>query len=280
MQLDRREEKSQVTPDWALDPSFKLLKEARKSWDYIVSDKFVYVLDTMPLNLNSLVGIAKSYAHGDSWMEFHLTLHGERETHYVILVESHQFAGNGVRKSEVNASAVDGNTPVFVDVAQFVEFPQQIGLNACSIPSVMRLKRIDNCDCAFWHADEVLLKLGDGAFVPFIEDRKLGSLSVRPSGMSSQSPDQLVETGTKAEENVSSNQRQSSRWVDQLNFDLILASFNVVFAFECERLRLQKDRPLPIKSIKMFLRPSGFQIGVSEVQATFPDQDIGSIPNS
>lgn len=266
MKLSRKR-KQQASPEIdlnAYDSSYRLLKESRESWEHIVSDKLVYFIDSAPINFNSFQGVAKRYADADSWIEFHLVLHAEREIHYAIIVESYQVAWNRVGQFKVNNGTMNGNSPMLVDIAQFVEFPQQIGLNAYSVPSVIRLKRIDDCDCRRWHISEVLLKPTGSTFIPFVKDGELSSIGVRPLAVSSQCPNQLVETRTKAEENVSCDYRQVDGGVDQLNFDLILASFNVVLTPEGARLRLQEFRPLSIKSIKMFLRPSGFQIGVSE----------------
>lgn len=108
----------------AYDSPYHLLLEARESWEHVVSDKFVYSLNSSDITFDSLVGIAKDYIEGRLWIELHLISHVQRETHYAIIVECDQRARNRIGQFKINNTSVDGNPSMLVDVTKFVEPPE------------------------------------------------------------------------------------------------------------------------------------------------------------
>lgn len=254
-----------MTASRAYDFSYRLREESRESWDHIISDKFIYAIDSRPIDFNSLVGVAKDYINRDIWVELHFVLHAQGKIHYSVVVEYDEVSRNAAGETKINGVAVDRNPTMLVDIAQFIELPKEIVFYACAIPSAVRLKRIDNCDCAYWNSAEVFIKPRKGLFVPQIKNWKLGVLSILPGSMSSQSPHQLIESGAQTKENIASDDGQVCGRIDDFNLNLIHSSLNVVFASERTRLRLLENRPLSFQGVKMFLRPRCLELGISEV---------------
>jgi hypothetical protein len=72
------------------DLPVRMLLEARESWEHVISNKVVRFLDSEKVTLNTFLGVAKRYVEGDIWVELHLTFHPQRESHYVLVIESDQ----------------------------------------------------------------------------------------------------------------------------------------------------------------------------------------------
>jgi len=250
------------------DTPWHLRKESRETWDYIVSDKLIYFLNSGPIAFDSLMGIPKSYIEGDVWVEVHLISHAQGETHYTVIAECDRTSWDRCRKHEINDSTVNRNSSVLINIAEFVEPPEHVFLNVYAVPSVMRLKRVDNGNCSCGHAVGVLIESSGSVVVPAIENRELSPLRVTSRSMSGQCPHQLVERGSEAVENISGDERQMLGRVNKTDFDLIQSSINIDFFLERAWLRLSENRPLLLQSVKMFLRPRCLQIGISETHVS------------
>ena len=49
-------------------PSYLLLEEARKSWDHVVCNEIVHLLQVPEQTSDTLVGVAKDYVDGNLWI--------------------------------------------------------------------------------------------------------------------------------------------------------------------------------------------------------------------
>lgn len=125
--------------------SRRLFYEACESWDCVVSDKLVYFFNPGQIALDALAGIPEDYMKNNNWVELHFILHAQRESHYAVIIDCDHISGYRRRELEIDGTSVSGNSPMFVDITKFVESPQQMGVNIVGIPSVKRLKRVDNC---------------------------------------------------------------------------------------------------------------------------------------
>ena len=208
-------------------PVYRLLKEARETWDYVVCDKLVYCLDVSQVALDVPVLIAKNYSEfGNPWIERHLTLKRQRELHYCIVTEfceAQRLIHTGRDESVPRHNAtkpVDGDSGVFVDVAKFIKSPQQILVNCLRRRCVVWLKRFDDAPrlCGY----TVCLPV-ESRDVLLLKDRKLGALGVTRGGIDfRQTPNQLVKGRTEAVEKVTEDKRNVVRDVLHLTFSCAL----------------------------------------------------------
>ena len=247
------------------EPSYRLLEEARKSWNYFVSDKFVYSVDSLKVALNSKMGIAKDYLSGRVWIELHMTFHlgleTEGNTHYAAILEACDLK-NALRPREVNGRAVHRNPHVLVDDTHFVETPEEMAFHG--IPSYIRLKRFDDSQCLCGHACRPFFKR---PIVTLAENRKLGLSRIHPS-QGGETPNQLVKRGSEILEDIGSNEGNSVGSFLEPTVDSEALIFKVVLRDEVKWFRFIEGTQFLPQSFKVFFRPSGFQVGVSKSDET------------
>jgi hypothetical protein len=251
--------------DSPYDPSYLLLEEARKSWDYAVNDKFVYAFDPREVTLNTHNGIAKRYLKGNVWIECHLTFEGERDAqfaHFACIVKS-QEGLQGLWENKENLIAMHGNPPVFVDDAQEMKTPEQVSLDGRVITSVVRLKRVDDLHCPCGYTVREFPEL---ARVGGFENRKLGTLGIVDS-QTCKAPDELIQGRPKAIQEVPDDERYMIGDVFNLDANAIPLIFNVVLKGDKGvGLRFVENLQLIPQVVKVYLRPYGLKIGVGQVR--------------
>src|SRR5690242_11179870 len=105
-----------------------------------------------------------------------------------------------LRKIENRHLAMNGNSPMLVNVAQQIETPKEVTLEGRGIPSTIRLKSFNDLDCACGYSRGIPVEsLPDflvGGDVPF-KNGELGSLWIG-TRQSCQRPHQLVKRGAQA----------------------------------------------------------------------------------
>jgi hypothetical protein len=245
------------------DPSLQLLQEARESWDYCESHKLVNCLQSGKINSDSFVGIAKQYIEGDFWIECHVTFEGKGNPyHACIVVESDQtnYVLRNIRESEIRDRGTNGYSPMLVDVAKKIELPQAITLE-CSVPSLVRLKQFNLSDCICGDSNSVVHE-----FVRLRgrENRKLRSLRVSSGVVERESPNQLIERRAEAVQEITDDESNLVGRVFQLNPNDVDSIFNIVLSKDSAWFRFcEAAQPVP-QVFKMFVRPSSFQIGISQ----------------
>ena len=242
------------------DPSYRLLREAQESWQYALSDECVYRFQPSEVALDTFVGVAKDYIDGTCWIEAHFTfeMHGNCDHARVIIeVDKRNGCLRDIGKSDVGDVLVGRNAPMLVDIAQKIQSPQEMTTNSSSILSVIRLKRFDNglCSCGYSVGVSV-----ESILVGSIEDGKLCASGISNTGVS-QSPDKLVKRGSNTVQEIPSNQSEHIGNVFDIKPQDVPLICNIVFTGKSYRLIFPKfTEPFP-KIVKVFLRPSGFQVG-------------------
>lgn len=247
------------------EPSYALLEEARKSWDYFTCDKIVHTLETINRARDPLLHVAEDYLRGNVWIEAHLILEGHRDTHYVVLSNADLGARNlgRVRKPKLSNETMNGDSPMLVDVTQHIEAPKQAAADGRGIRSVVRLKSFNNFDCICGRSGGVLLKPRDSALVVGVKNRELGSLRVGAAELRER-PNNLIQGGAEAVQEVPSNEGNMIR--DGRIFDLETNEpiFKVFLGSEGISLRLSESFKLRPQSIQVFLRPGCLQVGINQ----------------
>lgn len=246
------------------DPPFRLLKEARKSWDHIFSDKVVYSLDPLQVALNSKVGVTKDYLKGHIWIECHITFqagfHAERYAHYTAILEACNLQ-NTRRQTEIKNCTVARNPHVLVDVAHFVKTPKEMALDGCGIPSVIRLKRFDNCHCLCGYT---LSSSRNQLSVDFLKNRELRVPGVR-AGQFCKAPDKLIERRPEVVKGVPRDKGNPVGSVLDLDSNAAPLIFRIILGAKLTGFRFAENIQLLPQSVKVFLRPGSLKIGVSQI---------------
>ena len=155
----------------SLQDRFELRKEAQKSWEHHICGKIVYLPQSFAIFANRqrvgmpCVSLPEIYLKADAWIELQFCLVGERNAHYVAIIESldakikrstlRDRAVTGLeaekvslrdgRKRNDDFTSVRRNSPVLVEVADSVQPPE--GMRLIGVPSMVRLKRFDFVDC-------------------------------------------------------------------------------------------------------------------------------------
>jgi len=245
----------------AYTPPYRLLEEARKSWDHTISDEIVYGLDSGKVALDSPISIAKDYLEGNIWIECHMTFNGrfqgEGDIHYAAILKACE-TDDALRQGELKNRTVHRDSHVFVNVAHLIETPEEM---AFRFPSVIWLKRFDNRQCLCGYPGSSSLEsLRVGSF----ENREL-----RISGISSlelcETPYKLVQRRPEAVKNVSDNERDSVGRVFVLDANATPLVFNIILGVETARLVFVKSVQTLPQILKVFFRPRCLQIGVSQI---------------
>ncbi len=118
-----------------------LREEARKSWDHFVSNKVVYLSESVEGNLERTV--AEKYLDRDAWFEIHATCHGESqgEHHLQMVIEkiigrrSDKLLPSVESKSDTQRVRTKRDRSMFVQGPEFIQLPE--GIIQKGIPSVM-----------------------------------------------------------------------------------------------------------------------------------------------
>lgn len=248
----------------------ELREEAHKSWQHSVSDKLVYLPESVPV-LNEAIGIdggialPEIYRNRNAWIEFQFVLVGDRDAYYVAIIEAfnRDELSRGLGKMNNDFSAIGGNSPMLVEVAHSVESPQLMGLIGCT--SLIWLKRFDLNDGKFGDSfnlsvPPVNVPLGRGR-VP--EDREL-SVTRNLDRQLCETPNQLVKGGTHTVQRVPRNQRRRVRDIVMLEAKDVPLFCEVIISLKGIRLAFRDELfQFDIESFKMYLRPTKFQIGIS-----------------
>lgn len=247
------------------DPSFRLLEEARKSWDYIVSDELVHSIQPVNVNFYGLNGIAKEYVVNTMWVEAHLTFKMQGHAHYACIVQFQQMQvlSRKVRKIGDGCVATRRKSSMFIDDGKSMELPEKMVFRG--IPSVVRLKRFNNSPCPCGYPASAIT---NGFPIRFIEDRKLRVKRVHPFEFSER-PDKLVERGTQAIEKISNDKWKTVGRLPKLQPDDIPLIFNISLGAKTMRLRLCENPQLLPQRIQVFLRPGGLKVGVGQAHGGY-----------
>lgn len=246
----------QLMPEW-----YYLREEARKSWNYFISDSLVYFREVPKGNANSVLFVSKDNL-GLEWIELNLRLIGKPEIYLRMVIEGFSADRMDVGTEIVFANlGFQRNVPMFVDGPKNVKYPKE--MNLTRIPVLVRLKMFNERDSFLRQSKG---GLGEGNLVverSDIVDREAKSLGngVLSVGVVDKIdlPNQMVECGAEAANKVPSDQGGPDKVeFGGLKLNDILSSFRVIFC--SDRLEMQF---LPVfyefaKSIEVLLRPINF----------------------
>jgi hypothetical protein len=257
--------KNQETDLSAYTPAYRLLEEARKSWDYVVCDKLVHVLNVPEVASDFLIRIAENYLKiWHSWIECRLTFEREWNLQYLVIIEA---AVNESRRNRVpkynSRRTVNCDAGMFVDITEQVQTPKMMTLHHVCIPTVVRLKRIDDRDSGGGNPSCLPSKSLLCLDVPRIENRKLSHRRIR-HGQLRERPNKMVEGCSQVIEKIPGDKMDVVRSWDNLNPNDMHLIYNIVLTQESAGFRFVENSKLIPEVFQMFLRPFCLEKGVGQ----------------
>jgi hypothetical protein len=240
---------------------FSLREEARKSWDYFITDKLIYAKQLIDSEDNPFLFISEVNLYREPWIEGHFVFGGKWKSHYVFIAEGIPGRDwNAVRDGQINMNGMPSQIPVLVDVPQLIEPPEMATL--VGIPVMVRLKRLHDGDCevgdlkgAPSNPDLCVERILFADWEARFPRRLIGSER-------SQLPCHVIEGGSQTGDEIASDQRNDGVGKIYRRSDNPLIPFNVVCGREMMGIRCPVFADLNIERVKVFLRPTHFTIGL------------------
>jgi hypothetical protein len=239
-------------------------EEARKFWDYFVSDEIVYGTQAVDINFEiarsvDTVDWLSEYDSGRFYIELKFVFFGEQDTYYHCILETalvDPVLRNALR-SNTEGDMTNGDESVLIDVAKFVELPQ--GMLLEHRPSVIRLKRFNDGERYRRDVRDFFVVpsvAGSGAFGLNREGR------VAPRRIGSeqgQLPCEVIETGTKGIGKLSNQHANRNRSGFLLNAYTMPRALNIVLSRN-EVGIFPKFGHFPFEFIETYIRPTTFHL--------------------
>lgn len=242
-----------------------LREEARKSWDYIVSDKLVYIGHHADSKLNPLCLVSEKYSNHQLWCELHITLHYEGHPHFVVVAESVFDHREQAGKFDTGQDATNGDQSVLINIAQGMQLPE--GIVLVGWPSFIRLKVFDDvrCLCGYILQDNRQFTPGVGGIIPKDrESRFPGRLPFTSRCEQGQLPSKMVQARAEGVNIITCENPNSTRGGIQFHFQDILTSYKIVLCDDLKGFCIMEGCNFPIERVQVFFRP--FQFGFNVLQ--------------
>ena len=241
-----------------------LREEARKAWDYAVSDVLVNLAQPLRGDNDTVCLAAENYLSGTRWCELHLWLEGDGHGHYCVIIEQLDASIGGGGSLHSSSDRVHRDDPVGVDVSEFVELPEGVTLEGC--PSAVRLKRFDSdtCPCGnvLRHSPKVTLPIRGIA----IDDGELGPVEGALLASESELPSKMVKRGTEVVDSVASDDPESLRRDRNIDAHDVERLLRIFILPDSNGAVLVEGFDLAVERLEVFFRPFDFGQYVFEVR--------------
>jgi hypothetical protein len=136
-----------------LQASRMLREEPIESWEYHSPNVDVYSVEGVDNFFAGETSFAQRYAVGSLWFELMLTVFIEgAPRHYIAIIDARPIGcgdPNVARRAEVDRYIRGDEELVRVLVSEFIQLPERVRL--VSIPSLIRLKTVNESDGVAWH---------------------------------------------------------------------------------------------------------------------------------
>jgi hypothetical protein len=234
---------------------YKLLKEARESWDYLFTDKLVYAIE--PGEVQSPKGQSielKAYINTDFYFE---TILHMKYNYAVAIVEGLATKDSRkIRGSYLRAEETWNDSLMLIDAVQFMEPPQM--LNFRPIRSVVRLKLFDNTKSIREDIPSSCLSVPVAVCSERVENRELRSTIrfIRLDVDDGELPGQMVECCPEVESKIANeNTPTQRRLLSNFKTEDLSRLFRVFFWDKSIWFQLMEVPDFLIQEVEVFLRP-------------------------
>jgi len=252
-------------------------EEARKLWDYIVTDEVIYFPQIIDGDDDSifLSTEARNWRDLNSWIELKLCFETERQSHnntmemVECIIEAWRHdervaADNrsGLKKAHIVRKTSERNSMVLVDDIQLAQLPEDTVF--VGVPSVIWLKRFDDRFRPVRHPVRIALEQFDRSVGSFHEDRKLGLGVGLPEANNAKLIGQIIKSAPQAVHEITNDDEHLVWWRRELNVKPVFPDFRVFFFGEYRWVEFIKPFDCYGGSFEMSLRPFDFQIGIGK----------------
>jgi len=264
----------QSAPPSAPLGSWGLLKEARESWDHFISDEIIYGSESCHSDLERTRGPADwhgvadwlaEYDLGRIWIELRMKAVGQRNAQFNAIVES------ALRNNRHRGRHPSGKTPgikgkdhVLINDADFIENPQ--GMLLKCRPSVVRLKRFNDCGCCGKDVLHGITKSLSGIGRDAADGERSGA-TWKFGGLQMelcQLPSQLVQPGSQSISELPHKHPDSfdsGQCMDLVPED-VMKGLYIVIARDSVRLGIKEPLNPVFDFIDLRFRPFGFHLQI------------------
>jgi hypothetical protein len=251
---------------------WELRQKANEGWEYCISNEIVYLPQSITCFDEAVrvggMSLPEVYLKGDIWLELELVFVCERDTYSAVIVIDHlrrDKLPSCIREKYDHLAAISRYSPMFVDVAQGVQSPQRVGFVGC--PSVVRLESPDCISRYFGNSLSLGIETFSKIGIVDLHDRELSICGIGDASQSlCESPDYLIKARPQAIKAVPGNQGNVVGNVEQAERHDIQLPFRVIIGSNFVRLSRLEGVDLPLESIKVNLRPTKLQIGISQAR--------------
>lgn len=256
-----------------ISSSTRTLCEASQFWEHRISDKVVYLPESINGDGNPGGLFAENYKRGDFWFEILIST----EASNVVAI---------IRRNLLNPSEFDttsrmdhlgsnGNTfsdqnlPVLFDPVELIELPEQAGIKWNPVRSIVWLKLLDVINCPVVKTPKISHESGFGfnsrSVAPDRELRPFGvgifQVDQRPDGVIESRP-QILERIRCNQENIDMRMIYLDAIANGILFGLFMGAYGVGF-----RVPILNGRDVPhncfIKRLEVKLCPIDLPVCVS-----------------
>lgn len=243
-------------PDW-----YYLREEARKSWNYLITDSLVYRFKVMETGPHSILTVSKNNFSA-KWLELNLRLVGQSKKYLRMIIEI--LVPDGTRGPLAKIVGGDGcvhrDMTMFVNIPKCVENPEVVDLSV--VPVLVWLHSSDNGNGLFGNAESAFNECDfdiDGSDFVDWKTKSLGN-GVAGVGMSDgiHLPNQMVKRGAEARNKISGNQCHPEVEVGRTNLNDILSSFKIILGEDRLHVRFLPSLYRLAQGIEVFFRPVDF----------------------
>lgn len=247
---------------------YRLLEESRKSWQYVTSDEAVHLLAFFEVSENPFLAVAKDFMEGRMWIEAHFTLrlggYMKDEAHWTATYECDMRSKRFRKIREVNMALISVNrdAPMFVNRAQGMETPKKIVAGGCHVPTVIRLKRLDDRRCLCGYSVRVSRKGSPVVAVIHVKNREIGVLGIGDRKFGKR-PNQMIQSSASAVQEVSEDERHPRGNTPNSDANEIASLLQITFGPRGNGFRVSESSKFTLQAIKVFLRPGHFGLGIS-----------------
>lgn len=236
----------------------ELREEARKSWNYFVTDSLVYRSEIFNGDSDIFFLVSENDLRRRHWLELHIRLIGNPKDQLRMVIEfidsKWHCAFGG--KSPLTNEGMKRDMTMFVDIPKRMQYPEVFPF--VIVPTLVWLQGT-NCDNGlFGDAMRRLYKsvLVINGVLPI--NRETDSLGRVGHDGCSKLPCQVIESGPETADEVPGNQGDFSICVGRTNLNDILSSFKVIVGNKAISMIFSPAFYGFAEGIEMHLRPIDF----------------------
>jgi len=253
---------------WLLEPLW-WRKEARQSWDYIVTDEAAYIAQFRDIeSARQKGGYPYLYLKGKIWIEVHFGVNVNGKLNlYLAIIEAVDDATRNSTNRGIDLSSEWNEKLMFISVGEVIQHGQRMLWS--QVPVLVRLKFLDDFVSPFGHLPNHAVEDCLTACLPLRKDWENRVTRWVPSGQTSQSPSELVESTSHVIDGIPNNDTPpSGRISHDINPVDVESMFKVFISSKSIGVTVRKGIRFTPEFVQMFVRPTEFEPLVEPLWAT------------